>query len=47
MCRSRLLALDCRSFSSLQGIVIALMNTYGLCYVVIYLGFGLVELPVW
>ncbi|KAK8824104.1 hypothetical protein WA556_003429, partial [Blastocystis sp. ATCC 50177/Nand II] len=33
------------SFASLQGIIIALMNTYGLCYVVFYLGFGLVALP--
>ena len=39
------LLVPCRSFASLQGIIIALMNTYGLCYVVFYLGFGLVALP--
>lgn len=34
------------SFVSLQGWIIGLSNTYGLCFVVFLLGAGLVELPV-
>lgn len=34
------------SFVSLQGWIIGLSNTYGLCFVVLLLGVGLVELPV-
>lgn len=34
------------SFVSLQGWIIGLSNTYGLCFVVFLLGPGLVELPV-
>lgn len=34
-----------RSVSDFSGILICLVNTYGLIYVFIYLGYGLIQLP--
>ena len=41
-----ILFLKFSSFASLQGWIIGFSNTYGLCFVVLLLGVGLVELPV-
>lgn len=35
-----------RSLKNLQALVIGLSNSYGLCFVVLLLGPGIVELPV-
>lgn len=34
-----------RSFSSMMSIMMASVNTYGMCFIVVYLGYGLVVLP--
>lgn len=34
-----------RSLSSMMSIMMASVNTYGMCFIVVYLGYGLVALP--
>lgn len=40
------IGIDHRDTSGVQGLIIALSNTYGLLFVIFLLGPGLVELPI-
>lgn len=33
------------TFSTLVSIIMALINTYGMCFIVVYLGYGLAAVP--